>query len=207
MTFPRITIILRGYDQSTVEFIAETIVQNHLEDYFSLEITMNTESALESIKSLNDKYQEKLKIGAGTVLNLEEAKNAIKAGAQFILSPIKLSEEILKYCKSKNVLTVPAAFSPTEVWELYQQGADIIKVFPASSLATTFCKDIQAPLGSIPLMAVGGINMENSKDYLSGGASFLGIGSSMFDAEKLKARDKSAVKERLNKFKKIVDTL
>ena len=120
-------------------------------------------------------------MGAGTVTTVERAKAAIAAGAEFMLSPIMFSDEIFAEAKAAGVITVPSAFSPSEIQLMIDKGADIVKVFPAGQLGPDYIKAVQAPLGKLPLMVVGGVNANNVQSYFDKGATYAGIGSGIFD--------------------------
>ena len=119
-------------------------------------------------------------VGAGTVLTYEEAVEAIEAGAAFLLSPTVFEKRILDLCRERGVVSVPGAFSPSEIRQSFLDGADIVKIFPAGRLGSRYVSDIQAPLGKMPLMVVGGIGTSNVQEYFAAGASFAGIGSGIF---------------------------
>ena len=140
----KITLILRGYTLDEARLIAEEA--NKYPNCFNLEITTNTVDWENIIRQLIAGNYENLIIGAGTVLNKELLEKAIDAGSQFVLSPICMDKQMLDYCKEKEVLSVPAAFSPSEIYEMYINGADVIKLFPAADLPARYIKYILAPL-------------------------------------------------------------
>lgn len=199
--FPKITVIIRGYHYEQIEKVAEVLSESN--NKYGIEVTLNTDDAFESINKLKSDYPN-LVIGAGTVLKFSQAKEAIKAGAEYILSPTILSKEVLNLCHEKGVIIVPGGFTPTEIKELFDRGADIVKVFPASTLGAKYFTDIQAPLGKLPLMAVGGINKKNARNFLLGGASFLGIGSGMFNKEDILNCNKDNMRQSLSDFEKSI---
>ncbi|MBO8463229.1 MAG: bifunctional 4-hydroxy-2-oxoglutarate aldolase/2-dehydro-3-deoxy-phosphogluconate aldolase [Firmicutes bacterium] len=195
--FPKVTVILRGYTYEQVRAVAKNLVGTKLN---AIEITMNSPDVLETIRKITEEFGESLYVGAGTIRTMEEAKQAISVGARFLLSPIMLSEEILNYCKENDVISVPAAFSPSEVQKMVDLGADIIKIFPASCLGSKYFSDIQAPLGKIPLMAVGGIHGSNVQEYLNAGASFVGIASGIFQKEHIQQCQEEELKKAIQNF-------
>lgn len=197
---PKVTIILRGYNNDQVNTVMQLLEEENKQELYALEITLNSPDVFNTIKNISYKYGKKFYIGAGTVLGLEDAKKAIESGAQFLLSPIKLKKEVIKYCNSNNITVVPAAMTPSEIMELKMDGADIIKVFPAITVGERFFNDIQSPLGKLPLMAVGGVNAENAKLFLENGASYIGIGSGIFNKEDIVNQDKQKLKNSLDSF-------
>lgn len=198
MEFPKVTIIMRGYTYEQIKNVLQLLVDTDRTDVYGLEITLNSPNVFETLEKITKEFGDKCLIGAGTVLNLADAKKSVQAGAKFILSPIKLTKEVLEYCKENKIISVPAAMTPTEVFELYSNGADIIKVFPARTVGAAFFNDIQAPLGEMKLMAVGGVSASNTNQYLTSGASYVGIGSGIFEHEDILAGN---IKNMFNSIK------
>lgn len=193
---------MRGYSNEAALRIARNL--KGLEDYFAIEVTMNTQDALAIIRQLHQEFSPTLKVGAGTVRNLTQAQEAVDAGAVFILGPHTFSENIFEFCKVHNILAIPGAYTPSEIHQQLELGADIVKVFPASTLGTSYLKDIQAPLGDLPLMAVGGINPENYQQFLDGGASYVGIGSGIFQGKKIELLNDNEIREILESYTNIL---
>lgn len=200
--FPTVTVIFRGFSKEQVIIAIEQLEKSKRE--YAVEITLNSPDAFTTIKAASKKYGERMWIGAGTVKNLEEAKKAIDSGAKFILSPIALDKETLNYCRDKEIVTVPSGLTPTEVWKLVEDGADIIKIFPAASVAIDHMKALKGPLGDLPLMAVGGINKNNAKAYLMNGAKYLGVGSSLFKKEDIENKNIEGLEQSLREFEEAI---
>lgn len=201
--FPKITAILRGYSIDEAMFIMDSL--NKYSDYFSVEVTTNSDNYLKIIQQGNLAFGDKLLIGAGTVLNLQHAKESIDAGAKFLLGPEKFSDDIFDYAKNKNVITVPAAMSSSEISEMFSKGADIVKVFPANVVGINYFKQLAGPYGKQNLMAVGGMNIDNIASYFSAGAKFVGIGSAMFNKDDIKNRNSNLMLERLERYVSIIE--
>ncbi|MCI5840127.1 MAG: bifunctional 4-hydroxy-2-oxoglutarate aldolase/2-dehydro-3-deoxy-phosphogluconate aldolase [Peptoniphilaceae bacterium] len=192
----KITVILRGYNYKQIECIAEILSDSIIRN---IEITLNSPNAFESILKIKNNFP-KLNIGAGSVCTLEDALQSIKQKVDFILSPIKLSKEIIDICKVNKVVCVPSAMTPSEVYEMFKFGADIVKIFPATTVGPKFFKDIQAPFGDLDLMAVGGVNLENAKEFLNNNCKYLGIGSGLFNKNDIETMNKVNLKLSLNDF-------
>ncbi len=171
----QIIAIIRGAKPADVVKIAEALYDGGIR---IVEITMNSEDPLIAIRKAVDKLGHKMVIGAGTVLDVESANKAVTAGAAFILSPIADSS-IIKAAKNLGVVSIPGAFSATEIYNAYKNGADLVKVFPATS--PSYIKDIAGPLPQIPLLPTGGISLENIIAYKKAGAAGFGVGSSLVD--------------------------
>jgi 2-dehydro-3-deoxyphosphogluconate aldolase/(4S)-4-hydroxy-2-oxoglutarate aldolase len=174
----KIVAILRGANPADVLKISEALYAGGVR---ILEITMNSAEPLQVIEQLADKLGNKMVIGAGTVIDVTMAKDAISAGAKFILSPV-VDIDVIKFAKNQGVVVIPGAYTPTEILNAFKNGGDIIKVFPAVSPG--YLKDIAGPLPQIPLLPTGGINLENIKKYQQAGAVGFGIGTSLVNLKK-----------------------
>ena len=199
--FPKVTVILRGYTYPQIRAVVKNLVGSRLR---SVEITMNTPGALEAIEKISQEFQESILVGAGTVLTYEEAQASIAA---FLLSPAMLDKKILDLCREKKIISVPGAFSPTEIKKSFEDGADIVKVFPAARLGSRYLSDLAAPLGKMPLMVVGGIGTGNIEEYFKAGASFAGIASGIFEREDILNQNEEGIRKSIeameNKLKEL----
>jgi 2-dehydro-3-deoxyphosphogluconate aldolase / (4S)-4-hydroxy-2-oxoglutarate aldolase len=163
----------------------------------SIEVTLNTHNALWMIRQLaND---SNLLVGAGTVMDGESARNAINAGAQFIVSP-HFSEEVMRVGVENSRLTIPGAYTPTEIVVAHQFGAKMIKVFPAGTLGPDYFRSVRGPLPDIAFMATGGIGVENIQEFIASGVTTVGIGGSLASKKELANGNWSVIKERANQF-------
>ncbi len=174
----KIIAIIRGAHPNDVVKIAKALYAGGIH---ILEIAMNSPEPFAVIKAVTDELGDKIVIGAGTVLDIASANQAVTAGAKFILSPI-VDSEVINMAKSRGVIIIPGAFTATEIYTAYKNGADIVKVFPA--ISPSYIKDIAGPLPQIKLLPTGGINLENIKDYKKAGAAGFGIGSALVDTKK-----------------------
>ena len=202
--FPKVTVILRGYTYSQIRTDVKNLIGTELK---AVEITMNTPGALDCIQKISEEFGDKILIGAGTVLTYEEAQQSIEAGAAFLLAPTVFSKEILDLCKEKGVVSVPGAFSPSEIYRSFEDGADIVKVFPAARLGSKYLTDIQAPLGKLPLMVVGGVNTGNLEEYFRAGASYAGIASGIFNKDDILQENEVNLKESIKAIEEKIRNL
>lgn len=155
----------------------------------AVEITLTTPGALEAVASLiTERKDTEFTVGAGTVLNAAAAEDAVRAGADFLVSPIT-DPEMIEAGRRSGRLIVPGAFTPTEIVQALRAGADIVKVFPATSLGPQFFRDIQGPLPGVRLMPTGGVTPENAPDFIRAGACCVGIGTALLDPGTLAAED------------------
>jgi Entner-Doudoroff aldolase len=130
-----------------------------------IEITFRTGDAPLFIKSVKKEFSSML-VGAGSVVSVKMAKDAINAGADFIVMP-GFNEDVVKFCKKKNVLCVPGVLTPTEITKAINLGCDILKLFPAEiSGGVKYLKAVSAPFPKVKFIPTGGINEGNYKDYL-----------------------------------------
>jgi 2-dehydro-3-deoxyphosphogluconate aldolase/(4S)-4-hydroxy-2-oxoglutarate aldolase len=174
----KIVAIIRGAEPDDVLAIAEALYAGGVR---CLEITLNSPGALQVIEHVAAKMEGRILTGAGTVLTAAAASDAVIAGAKFIISPITDIETIHK-TKKLGAVSIPGAFTPTEIFTAYSNGADIIKVFPGTS-GPVFIKEVLAPLPHIPLMPTGGINLANIIEFKKAGAVAYGIGKSLVDTK------------------------
>lgn len=171
--------ILRGIDSKVVAPLIETIISSGLR---TIEITMNTPQASELIKQAKNNANNRLTIGAGTVLTMEDLHSALDAGASFIVLPT-LVPEIVDYCTKNKIPVFPGAFTPQEIYNAYSLGAAMVKVFPAKFFGPGYLKEIKGPFNNIELLACGGVNAENIKQFFLSGASAVAFGGSVFKKE------------------------
>ena len=188
--------ILRGVEPDSIEALLETIESSGLK---TIEITMNTAGAAGLIKKAVGFSKGKLTIGAGTVLDMESLKSALDSGATFIVTPV-LSEEVMKYCSKNKIPVFPGALTPLEIYNAWQSGATMVKVFPAKAFGPAYFKEIKGPFNNIELLACGGVTAGNMNEYFSSGASAVTFGTSVFRKEWLKIKDFKSIGESVKKF-------
>jgi 2-dehydro-3-deoxyphosphogluconate aldolase/(4S)-4-hydroxy-2-oxoglutarate aldolase len=172
----KIVAIIRGANPGDVMDIAAALYAGGI---VAVEVTLNSANALELISQLSDKQKNKMLIGAGTVLNAAAALEAMEAGAQFIISP-SMDIDTISVTKAQGVVSIPGAYTATEIVKAHAAGADIIKVFPARD--AQYIKDLRGPLPHIPLMPTGGVNISNIRSFRDAGAVAFGIGSALVDS-------------------------
>lgn len=188
--------ILRGFPPAKMNKMGELYAQAGLT---TLEITMNTEGATDTIASLVQALGDKLNIGAGTVCNMKELDQALGAGAQFIVSPI-VDEDVIKKCVDLGIPVFPGAYTPTEIYRSWALGATMVKVFPASKLGVDYIKEVLAPLNEIQLLPTGGISLDNMKAFIKAGAKGFGIGSALVPKQLVEQEEWEALSQHFNQF-------
>lgn len=175
----KVVAIVRGANPKSLLRIAQAL---HAGGVRTMEITLNSPGALASIEEIAGAMQGQLLVGAGTVLDPETARAALLAGAQYIISPT-LNVDTIRMTKRYGAVSIPGAFTATEILAAYEAGGDIIKVFPAGGVGASYFKDIAGPLPFIPLMPTGGVSLDNIKDFQKAGAVAFGLGSSLVDTK------------------------
>lgn len=169
----------------------------------TIEVTMDSRDALDIIRDAVKAYGASLNIGAGTVTTISELKNALKAGAQFIVSP-NTDEEVIKACRTNGVPVFPGAITPTEIMKAWKLGAFMVKVFPAGSMDIRYFKYIMQPLKNIPMMATGGVGISDIKHFKSIGINAFGIGSSLFNKDYIKNKDWESLYGHFKEIRKLI---
>ena len=183
--------IIRMSDSEKLKRVSEAILKGGVS---AIEITMTTPNALTVIENLSKTMGDEIIVGVGSVLDPQTAIDAINAGARFVVSPV-FKHDIVETVKKLNIPVMPGAFTPTEIQAAYEQGADIVKVFPADVLGMAFFKAIKGPMPYLKLMPTGGVTLTNAGEWLKAGACIVGVGTALLD--------KKAIDE--NNFKKLTE--
>ena len=150
----------------------------------SLEITFDQASdtciadTAASISQVKEALGDQMCVGAGTVMTVEQAEAAKEAGADFALAP-DTNVDVIRKINELGMVSVPGALSPTEIATAYHAGATIVKLFTADALGLSYVKAVRGPISHVPLMAVGGVSLDNFKDFLDSGFTSVGIGSNI----------------------------
>jgi len=197
----KIVAIVRGADPADVLRIADAL---QLGGVNILEVTLNSPNALQVIDALTGKMKNML-IGAGTVLSAADAQASIEAGATFIISP-NVNVETIVATKKLGIVSIPGAYTATEVVTAHSSGGDIIKIFPATN--AEYIKVLRGPLSHIPMMPTGGITPENISEFKKAGAVAFGIGTSLVDAKHQITREYlNRITENARKFMQAIADL
>lgn len=146
-----------------------------------IEVTMTVPGAVGLIRELSEVYDERILIGAGTVMNADTAKDCVEAGAKFVISPA-LNLETIRFCRDNDVVVMPGALTPTEVVAAWDNGADFVKVFPAGAMGgASYVKSLKAPLPHIKMIPTGGVSQSTAADFIRAGAEAVGVGADLVD--------------------------
>ena len=159
-----------------------------------IEITMTVPNALKMIEEVSAVVSKDVTVGVGSVLNAETAKQAINAGARFVVGPI-FKREIIEVAHRNDVPAIPGCFTPTEIQTADEAGADIVKVFPADVVGMAFFKAVLAPMPHLQLMPTGGVTLTNAGDWLKAGACAVAIGTALLDKKAIEAENYAQLTE------------
>lgn len=188
--------ILRGVEIGLIEPLVDTVISAGLG---ILEITMNTAGAPELIRKAKQVSGNRLILGAGTVLTLQDLKSALQSGASFIVMPV-LVKDVVKYCVKNKILVFPGALTPQEIYQAHEAGATMVKVFPAKFFGPEYFREIRGPFEKIELLACGGVTPDNLKDYFASGANAVSFGASVFRKDWLVSKDFKAIGQAVKRF-------
>ncbi|SDJ26551.1 bifunctional 4-hydroxy-2-oxoglutarate aldolase/2-dehydro-3-deoxy-phosphogluconate aldolase [Natribacillus halophilus] len=191
-----VVAVMRRLPGEHIHSIADALVAGGVT---GLEVTVDSDDAFAAIRELRERLGDSAVVGAGTVLDEETAVQAIQAGAQFIFAPT-LDRGTIEASNRYNTIVIPGIFTPTEALQAKNWGADLVKVFPADAVGPAFIKALQGPLGHIPMMPTGGIDLDNIADYMQAGAVAVGAGGSLLDKKLIAAQDWAGLTSRARKF-------
>jgi 2-dehydro-3-deoxyphosphogluconate aldolase/(4S)-4-hydroxy-2-oxoglutarate aldolase len=195
--------ILRGITSDSIVPLTETVVSSGL---YAMEITMNTPDAPGLISKLAKAANGRLAVGAGTVLTMDDLHSALDAGATFIVMPT-LIPDVMDYCTKNSISVFPGALTPQEIYNAWNAGATMVKVFPAKFFGPAYFKEIKGPFKDIKLLACGGVSTDTIGDFFSSGADAAAFGGSIFKKEWLDAGKFSLIGEYIsaliNEYKRV----
>lgn len=164
-----------------------------------LEFTLTNADANSVITAVKREFGDRLVVGAGTVLDAQQAHASMDAGAQFLVTPALLPH-VITAARERQIPIACGAYTPTEILTAWRLGADLVKVFPASSLGPGYIKDVRGPLPNIPLVPTGGVNVNNCADFLAAGAYTVAIGSQLVSKEIARKKDWAGLTELARQY-------
>ncbi|WP_254272462.1 bifunctional 4-hydroxy-2-oxoglutarate aldolase/2-dehydro-3-deoxy-phosphogluconate aldolase [Haloarcula marina] len=197
-----VTAVLRGIPEEKMVDVAKAI---HEGGVTALELTADAKRCSDMIAAVDKELEgTDAIIGAGTVMDAAAARNVIEAGAEFVLAP-NLNEDVIDVCNREGVVVVPGVMTPSEAADAMEAGADILKMFPASTVGPGHIGALQGPLGDIPIMPTGGVSVDNVAEYFDAGAVAVGAGSALVDYEAIENDDMDQVRESAAAFVEAVE--
>jgi Entner-Doudoroff aldolase len=158
-----------------------------------VEFTLTIPAAVELIAEFA--ADERLTVGAGTVLKAEDAAAAVGAGAEFLVSPV-VDASVIRAAQDLGVAMMPGCATPTEMLQAHRAGAPLQKLFPAQPLGPAWVRQTLGPLPFLKIVPTSGVTLENAGDYLAAGAWAVGFVNSLFDPEDIAADRFEAIGRR-----------
>jgi 2-dehydro-3-deoxyphosphogluconate aldolase/(4S)-4-hydroxy-2-oxoglutarate aldolase len=197
--------VMPGIRTSSAEdgrFAADAIAQGGIP---IIEITLTMPRAIDVISDIV-RSSPNLIVGAGTVLDLETARQCLDAGARFLTSP-GLDLKIVEFAVKENVLVIAGAMTPTEVITAWQAGSELVKVFPCAPIGgPAYIRALRGPFPQVPMIAAGGVNQETAADFIMAGAAALGVGGRLIPKAAIENRQPEQISELARRFLRIVQT-
>lgn len=204
----KIIAIVRGVKPGNIAEVARALLAggvSMMEVTFDHSGTNGIAETLESLSLLRDAFAGEIIFGAGTVLTEEETAEARARGARYIISP-NVDGAVIAKTRQLGMLSMPGAFTPTEIVTAYKAGADIVKLFPATIGGADYIKAVRGPLAHIPLAAVGGVDAATIPAFVQAGVLCFGIGSNLVNATKVAAGDFAGITAVAKELVKAVQT-
>jgi len=192
-----VVAVIRMKDAGKLRAVIDAIAEGGVR---AIEVTMSVPGAVGLIAALAPALPSSILFGAGTVLDAATARAVIDAGARFVVSPV-FRREVIDACHERDVAVAPGCFTPTEILDAHEYGADVVKVFPATALGPSYLKDVRAPLPQVRLMPTGGVTLDNAGDWIRAGAVAVGVGSALLDT---KAIEEGRLDVLVNNARRIV---
>ena len=192
-----VVAVIRMKDAGKLRAVIEAIAEGGVR---AIEVTMSVPGAVGLIAKLAPALPASILFGAGTVVDAATARAVIDAGARFIVSPV-FRREVIDVCHERDVAVAPGCFTPTEILDAHDYGADVVKVFPATALGPSYIKDVRAPLPQVRLMPTGGVTLDNAGEWIRAGAVAVGVGSALLDT---KAIEEGRLDVLVNNARRIV---
>ena len=202
----KIIVIVRGVESEKLIPLAEAMYQGGirlLEITYSANGKVSDEQTAANIAMLAKHFEGKMFIGAGTVLTEKQVELTYQAGGKFIISP-DTCPAVIEKTRALNMVSMPGALTPTEMQIAHRSGADFVKMFPVTSLGTSYIKAVKAPLSHLKLLAVGGVDENNMGDYLKAGVCGFGVGSNIIDKKMLAQNDWAGITALAEKYLQVV---
>jgi len=194
--------VIRGPSPELTVNMVEALVAGGV---LGIEITYSTPNAEEVVKTLSMKFGDSIVLGMGTLTKPEQAQSAKSAGAHFLVSPI-CEPKLVKGMVDSGLLTMAGALTPTEVFQAYTLGVDVIKIFPGSLGGPSYIKALKGPFPYIPMMPTGGVNAGNVAEWFATGVVAVGAGSELCPPQLAKDGKFEEVSKLAAAFVQVVNT-
>ncbi len=198
----KIIVIMRGF---TVEQLLNSVEAMEKGGIGLVEVTFDQSGkechaeTANKIRMLKERFEGRVRIGAGTVMTEEQVQIAYEAGAEYIISP-DCNEAVIRKTRELGMVSMPGCFTPTEAANAHRYGADFVKLFPNSEVKISYLKALAVPLSHIKFLAVGGVNADNMTEYFSAGAKGVGIATAIADKIAIGKGDYEKITELARRF-------
>ena len=193
----RIVAIIRGFAPEICLRLAEAYAEGGIR---LVEVTFNQKApetwkdTAAAIHAIRERFAGTLRVGAGTVLSMEQLDMCEAAGGEYMITP-NVNTALIRACAEKGLVAMPGAMTPSEAVDAWDAGASFVKIFPAGSLGPGYVKAMRAPLSHIPFLAVGGISPDNVADFMRAGCVGAGVGGNLTNKEWIAAGDWKKIAE------------
>ena len=191
-----VVAVIRAQSATQLQDIAKALIDGGV---IGIEVTMSTPKAIAGIEKLVDTLGDKAVVGVGTILDAATCAAAIHAGAEFVVSPVTVAA-VIETTRKLGKVSIPGAFTPTEIITAWTAGADVVKVFPATALGPQYLKDLLAPMPFLKLTPTGGVDAKNAGEWIKAGAVAVGAGSSLVTKDALAKGDWAAITAMARQF-------
>lgn len=192
-----VVAVLRGVDEEQLTSVARAIYEAGVG---AIEVTADGTNVREKITAVDRELADTdAVVGAGTVLDPPTAQSVIDAGATFVLAP-DCNPEVIRTCNRHGVVSIPGVVTPTEAVTALEAGADILKLFPATTVGAGHVSSLRGPLGDVDIMPTGGVSPENVAAFFDAGAVAVGAGSAIVDYDAIDAGDMERVRKTASEF-------
>ena len=188
--------VIRGPSPELTINMVEALVAGGV---LGIEITYSTPSAEEVVRTLSKKFGSTIILGMGTVTKPEQSLAAKEAGASFLVSPV-CEHSLLKSMIASDLVTMAGALSPTEVFQAYSLGVDVVKIFPGSLGGPAYVKALKGPFPYIPMMPTGGVSSGNLAEWFATGVVAVGAGSELCPPKLAKEGKFDEISKRASEF-------
>ena len=194
--------VIRGPSPELTVQMVEALVNGGVK---GIEITYSTPNAEDVVKSLSRKFGDSIVLGMGTLTKPEQAESAKAAGANFLVSPV-CEKTLVEAMVKSGLLTMAGALTPTEVFQAYSLGSDVVKIFPGSVGGPAYIKALKGPFPQIPMMPTGGVNASNVAEWFAAGVVAVGAGSELCPPQLAKEGKFNEISQKAVEFVKVIQS-
>lgn len=195
-----VVAVMRAPTGEMLGDVAEALLEGGV---IAIEVTFTVPGAHRVLEQVANRLGDRILLGAGTVLDPETARTALLSGAQFIVAPT-VNLRVIELCRRYDKAVIPGALTPTEVLTAWENGADIVKVFPSELTGPGYLKALHGPLPQVRLMPTGGVNLQTAAEFLRAGACALGIGGALVERKAVAAGDMARIESLARQYVEIV---